>query len=448
MLVLLGVGSAAASTTALAAQGSVLDGYVAEGLRRNLGLEADRQNLDRAEALLREARGRWLPSLDLNARYSERSGSILDIGELVNPAFRALNQLMGRQAFPTDLSLKQPYKQETGLRLSQPLFLPAASAGVAIAGARRDQQAAEIAVAARSLAARIRLAYLELARATRVEELAGATLELLEENLRVTESLVRNGVATPDAVLRARADRSEARQQLDEARQRRESAEEAFNLLLERPLEQPVPLAPDSLLGLGLSLSRDSAVAAGLSRREEIRQLDAVQAADQGQERLARAGFLPTLSAAIDYGVQGDRYRFGGDQDYLIASVVLSWNLFRGGQDRARVQQARVAQEQVRLSQEELRRRIGLEIRSAWRAADVAGAARATARDRLASASRSYELVERKYRAGEAAAIELTDARTSYTAARLNLILTTYDYYARCVELDRATAEYPGPDVR
>jgi outer membrane protein TolC len=77
----------------LAAQQSALDGHVTEGLSDNLRLMEERLSLARADAAVREARGRLLPSVTLNARYSERSGDILDLGDLVNPAFGALNRL-------------------------------------------------------------------------------------------------------------------------------------------------------------------------------------------------------------------------------------------------------------------------------------------------------------------------------------------------------------------
>jgi outer membrane protein TolC len=202
-------------------------------------------------------------------------------------------------------------------------------------------------------------------------------------------------------------------------------------------------LPADSALGIDLRITLDSAIALGLRSRDELRQLDAGIRAAQGQEKLATAAFLPTLALALDYGFQGDRYRFTGDRDYLIASLVLQWNLFNGGQARARQDQARLEAERLRTERALTRRRIELEIRTAWRAAEVAGLARGTAADRLSSAERNYGLVERKYREGAAPQVALIDARTSYTSARLNLILTTYDYLARTVELDRAAGLYP-----
>jgi len=43
-----------------------------------------------------------------------------------------------------------------------------------------------------------------------------------------------------------------------------------------------------------------------------------------------------TLSPAVDYGFQGPDFAFRSSQDYWVASLVVSWNLFNGGRDAAR----------------------------------------------------------------------------------------------------------------
>ncbi len=440
--ILLGMTGPLLSPLSLQSQ-SPLDQYVTEGLEKNLTLLEQRLALARADAALREAEGRWLPSLTLSARYSQRSGDLLDLGDLVNPAYRALNQITGSNQFPTDLSVKLPYRQETNLRLVQPLFSPEATADISIARSQREGERAAGRTAIRRIAAGIRLAYLDVARASRVVELHRATLDLLNENLRINQSLLKNGSATPDVVLRAEADQSEGEQRLADAERQLDAARGAFNLLLERPLEQEFSLSADSALGLDLTVSLDSAIAVGVRGRDELHQVDAGIRSAEGQGRLAGAAFLPTLALAVDYGFQGEKYAFTSDHDILVASVVLQWNLFNGGQDKARKDQARLEVERLRAERALTSRRIELEIRNDWKAADVSRRARTTAADRLASAERNYRLMERKYREGAAPQVALIDARTSYTTAGLNLILTTYDYFARVVELESAAGLYP-----
>jgi outer membrane protein TolC len=412
---------------------------VREGLRRNLALEQQRLLLERGEAELAEARGLFLPSVSLDVRHSESRG-VLDLGELVNPAYQALNQLTQSSAFPTDVEARLPLRQETKLRVTQPLYSPAVVANRRLRRTLRDVREAELHAGVRQLAAEIQTAYLRYASALRVEELYRGTLPLLEENVRVNERLVTAGRHTPDAVFRARAERSETEQMLADARLRRSAAARHLNLLLGRPLDATIEVVADSLLDFPLELTRDEAVGRARSRREEVRQAELGVDAARAQGRLARAGFLPSLAVAVDYGIQGSAYRFDAEHDFVIASVVLQWNLFNGGQDAARRQQASLETRRARARQEELDRQIVLHVEQAYEAAVVARRAIATAEDRLASARRTFELVSRRYENGAAAQIEYLDARTAYTNAELNLILTRYAYAARWVELEHAAA--------
>src|SRR5512145_2722239 len=135
---------------------------VAEALRNNLALAQERLTDTRADAAVREARSRLLPSLTLDARYSEQSGT-LDLGEFINPAYAALNQILGQSRFPTDVSASLPLGHESRVRMLQPLFDPASAAAYSLARNARDAQHLQRRVAARSLAADAQIAYLTVA---------------------------------------------------------------------------------------------------------------------------------------------------------------------------------------------------------------------------------------------------------------------------------------------
>src|SRR4029453_7770384 len=226
-----------------------------------------------------------------------------------------------------------PFAQETRVRLAQPIFQPAIGAGVRAATAERDAQSAGVSAAARRLAADVQTGYWAIASATRVAELFRATLPLMEENVRVNERLLANGTVTPEAVLRARAERSEVVQQLADAEQRESAALGSFNLLLDRPLDASVELLSDSALALMVdttaSLTLDALLQHTLSAREELRQAEHGIAAASAQEKAATAAFLPTVAVALDYGVQGNTYRFDRDHEAFAASVVVEGNLLK-----------------------------------------------------------------------------------------------------------------------
>jgi len=420
-----------------------VDAYVRQALHANLSLAQERLDEDRADAAVREARALRLPSLAFSSRRTRTDGG-LDLGTLVNPAYRALNQLTGTSTFPTNVGLTLPFAQETRVRLAQPIFQPAIGAAVRAASAERDAQSAGVRAAARRLAAEVQTSYWAIASATRVAELFRATLPLMDENVRVNERLLANGTVTPEAVLRSRAERSEVVQQLADAEQRESAALRSFNLLLDRPLDASVELLSDSALAQVVdtttNLTVDALLRHALAARDELREADFGIAAASSQEKAATAAFLPTVAVALDYGVQGNTYRFDREHDALAASVVVEWNLFNGGRDEARRQQAAIGENRARVARKEIERRIELDVRQAYDALQVARAGIATARDRVAAARRSFELVTRRHAEGMASQIEFIDARTASTRAELNLILTRQSYVVRAAELERAAA--------
>ncbi len=430
-----------------AAPHSPLDALVAEGLAANPALRARSLAVTREDAAIDEARGRFLPSLTANARASHLSGAAQNLGALINPAYAALNQLLGQNAFPTNISLTLPQKQEATVRLLQPLFEPRVLEGYRIARSLRNATGAGRDAQRRQLAADIQTAYLQYARASRAADLYDQTVPLLDEALRVSERLLSAGKVTPDNVLRARAEQSAVVQQRDAAHQLAMAARQQLNYLSGRPLDAPLALFADSLLGFAARFAAREDVAAALisaqTTREELVQLDRSADAVQGQRRLARAAYLPSVNLAVDYGFQGNTIRIDRNRDFTVASIVMSWNLFNGGQDRARVQQAVIDAQQLKARRDDASRGIELQVRVSHDAAAVARTAISTATDRQSAATRTFDLVQRRFGEGLASQLELLDARTALTTAQLNRLITTYDFYQRVVDYERAAALSP-----
>jgi outer membrane protein TolC len=431
--------SGAAPVSAQSPSADPLAAIVAEALRNNLGIAQESLGVERAEAGVREARGGFFPALSLDARYSEQSGT-LNLGDFVNPAYGALNRITGNNQFPTDLDITLPMRHESRVRLTQPLFDASILARHAQARHARDGQRSQYGAAARRLAADAQAAFLEVGAARSARRTWEATLALVTESERVAQRLVDAGNGTPDQVLRAQADRRDVEQRLDEARQTEDAAARGFNRILRRPLESPVEELPDSLFRFRISISEDQAVARALERREELAQTEAGIHAAKAGVRLASSSFIPSLGVALDYGFQGSDLSFRGDDDFAVASLVLSWSFSLGGSDLARRSAARADAERLRLARAELEDLVQLDVRQAYDAAVVARDAIATAEARLAAARRSFELVRRRYEEGLATQVEFIDARTSFTSAELNRVATAYRYAIRYVDLERAAA--------
>jgi len=425
------------------AQTTPLDSIARLAIARNLDVRQARETERQSDFGVRQARGLFLPSVGVEARYSELSGAI-DIGDAINPAYAALNQLIGRNDFPTNIHQTLPFKQETKLRSTIPLFNGALFANLSAARAIRDLRGAERASATRRLDADARLSYLNYARAARAVEIWDAALPVLEENQRVADRLMSAGSVTGDAVFRARAATADGDQQRAEAVRVRDAALGALNLLLDRDADAPVPILNDAMLPELAPLTLNDALASS-QRREERAQVLAGSAAARAQGKAAASSFLPSVALAADYGVQGSDYQFNTNHDAAIASIVLSWNVFNGGQDAMRREQAASAQRSMALRAAAIDRMIALDVRTAFDAVGVARQGLVAATARVDAARRAFQLVDRRFAEGLAPHLEWSDARSQLTAAELNLVLSRYTLAARTVDLERAAALRPIP---
>jgi outer membrane protein TolC len=286
----------------------------------------------------------------------------------------------------------------------------------------------------------VQRAWLGYASTVRAVETLEATMPVLDENVRVSERLIANGQATPDVLLRARAERSELAQQLEELRRQRDAARRGFNLLRNAPDDAPIALAADStLLELG-PVQREALGPTALQRREELAQTGLLVDIAKAQERVATSAFLPNVTLAASYGVQGDRYRFDRNSDVGLASLILGWNVFNGTQDAARREQALASRSEAEYRRREAARAVQVDVANATDAVRAARTNLISAGDRLAAAERAFALVQRRYAEGLATQIEFLSARAAYTSAALNQIVTRFTVATRLVDLERAAA--------
>jgi outer membrane protein len=427
-----------------------LQDYINEALQSNLALQQKNFDYEKSRAELAEARGAFWPSIDVSSRYSRADGGrTIDapVGDLVNPIYSTLNQLLGENRFPTNVpNLREPFlrekDQETKITLSQPIFQAEiffnerSRANMSkAAGAARDQYA-------RQLVAEVKKAYFNYVKTVQVVKLLEQTGVLLDENLRVSKALVANEKATADIIYRAKAELSRLDQQQAEAERMRNLAQAGFNFLLNRPLTSPIDLTDEAVTIEPLP-DPGEVERKAVEDRDELRQLQYTQKGVGDLVNLSKSAYLPGVFMAFDYGFQGEQYRFDGDHDYWMASVIFKWNLFNGFSKHSRVRQFDLERRAIQAQMDEVRSQIGLEALSAHQAAEVAVRSVKAAADRLESARKSFNIVERKFAEGMAPQIEYLDARTTLTEAEINQINTEQDYRIALAELERVTAGYP-----
>lgn len=434
------------------AQSDIIDKYVQQGIENNLALKQQTLSFEQSLQALNEARGMFLPSVSIEARYSRAGGGRIiefPIGDMMNPVYGTLNDLltaMGQQPqFPTNLANEQiPFlreeEHETKVRVIQPIFQPAIYFNYKIKSNLAKVEQAAASSFKRQLIADIKTAYFNYLKTVQVVNLLEKTKPLLDENFRVSEKLFQNGKATEEVVFRARAEISDMEQKYAEAQKNKKLAAAYFNFLLNLPLDSPIKIIDDTKLSFYHDINLEDAKTQALQQREEFQQLQSAISVANSSMSLNKSSFLPGVTGVLDYGYQGEKYRFDEKNDYWMASVVLSWNLFNGFQDKSKYKQAALNKRKLETQFLELQSKIKLQVQEAVDNLVVARKTITSANERLTSAKKSFKIVNKKYEQGMASQIEYIDARTTFTNAGINQIIVKYDYGIKWAEFERAAA--------
>jgi outer membrane protein len=447
----LGVASAAVPEPPVRPVAEVIDDYVREALHSNLSLRADSLEVERNIAALDAAKARFFPTVSFDARYTRAQGGReidVPLGSLVNPIYSTLNQLLVAQGRPAEFTpiqnqtilFQREREQDTRFTVRQALYSPAIPAAVRAERAQLEaSQFGHIAVA-RRLKRDVTVAYLDWLKASRSVDIVEASVALLDENVRVNDSLFRNGKTTRDQVLRARAEQLAVQQQLRDAQNNQSQARSYVNFLLNRPLDQPLDIGAvdDEIVRAAhdLALLRADALRA----RPEIAQLDRSVKAAESQIEVARAGWKPTVSLGVDAGIQDEQYDFGRGRNFGTVSLLLHWQFFDGGATRAQADSARAEARRAATRRDETAQQIQLEVQQALDQLETSADSIATARARSDAAQAAFRIASRKRDEGVINQVEFIDSRSSLTSAELNLNVTRFELLARQAELDYATA--------
>ena len=425
------------------AQNPLLEAYIREGLESNQGLKQKQLDYTRDLAALKEAKGMFLPGISLNARYTvARGGRIIDfpVGDLLNPVYSTLNMLTASEMFPQieneSFPFYRPTEHETKVSLVQPIFSSDLIQNYQIRKEAAEVTRIDVERYKRELVKEITKAYYGYKKASNLLTLADTSLYLVQENLRVSRRLYENDKVTVDAVYRSESELSKVEVQQAQARNMVEASRAYFNFLLNRPLSSSIELMEESPVPLMISL--DEATLRALENRDELHQIETYMKMNEHMTALHRGSNIPGLFGVVDYGFQGEQYHFTHEDDFLLASLVMRWNLFQGSANHQKVQQSRIDGEKLDELYQETIQQIRLELINHYYGLQAAFESVESAAKQTNSALKAYQLINRKYAEGQSSLLELIDARTSLTGAVANAIVARSEYYSRLADFECA----------
>jgi len=280
-------------------------------------------------------------------------------------------------------------------------------------------------------------AYLDSLRTDAVFDTARANVELSEALERLSQSQKDAGTGTGIEVTRAQVQLANDRQRLIAAENNRRGA--VLQLLRAMGLSLSIGVE----LGDKLSYQAvDTAPVEALLETARKGRTD-LKAQQQHQET-ARMNYsaveaerLPSVSAYGDYGTIGNEI-VGAHPTHTIG-IQLKVPLYDGGRRASRRQESLVQVREEEIRTRDLGLQIELDVRLALDSLRSADSQVQSAAEGLTLAQSELDQAQRRYQAGVANSLEITDAQTRLVRARVNKIEALYSNNLARLELATAT---------
>jgi outer membrane protein TolC len=430
-------------------QGSILEEYVRIGLETNLSLQQKQAGYEKSLEALKEAKGMFFPNVSLDARYTRAEGGRvieIPVDQMLNPVYQNLNiinqQLYGNlfpeypMLDPQYINFLRPTEHETKVRIVQPILNSQILFNSRIKKELSNAERVELDSYKRQLISEIEVAYYQYLQSLEYEKLLIETERLVQENLRVNRKLVENDKITIDNVYRAETELQKIKKLQTNAIKTKNLCRASFNFLLNFPLDSSITV--DTILHVEfLVYDLEAVQASALTHREELKMMEFYSKASDESIKMNHYNMLPTITGVIDYGYQGEKYQFTSDYDFFMASVVLKWDLFKGFQNKHKVEQSKIERNILDYKTQELESQLNLQVMNAYYELDAAYKEIAIAEREVNACRKTFEIVEKKYAQGQASMIEYIDARTAFTNSQHSLILNKYGYLIKKVGFER-----------
>ncbi|MEM9052524.1 MAG: TolC family protein [Bacteroidota bacterium] len=418
-----------------------LDAYLKEGLSSNRVLQQKDVSLEQSKIALKMAKSFYLPSLELGGSYTLADGGRtidLPLGDLLNPAYSTLNQLTASDQFPLFENQQEQFFPnnfyDARFRVSYAVLNTDRRYGSQIREQQVQISELELEVYRADLKRDIKQAYYNYAITEAAVNIFEETLELVERNLRNTQSLLDNGKGLPAYVLRAESDVEDIKSKIIDAQAKRKNAGYYLNFLVNRDLLVPIEYEQPDLNEAAIPAAQGPF---DMSLRPEIAQLTSAQNIADLQVKQSKAYLVPSLNAFLDLGAQDFDFEFDDQSRYYLFGLELNVPIFSGNRNNLSIRDRELNTEILRLQKENVEQQLSLAASMAQNNIESSISALVNARKKRAAARSYFSLLETGFQEGANAYIEYLDARNQLTQAELDLAITYFKLLTNQAILER-----------
>jgi outer membrane protein TolC len=425
----------------------VLESYIQEGLKQNLGLKQERLEILKSDENITQAKANLMPKVAFNPIYSFAAGGRrleFPIGDLLNPVYSTLNQLTKTNNFPQVENVNQQLApnnfHDTKQSFQYPIFNTDIRYNLLIQRDLLSAQESKKRVLENEIRYSITTAYLQYLQTLEAQKIFFASRKLLTDFVILNEKLVSNNVATKDLIYSAEYEVSKLDQQVAVLDKNLQSMQAFLNYLMNRDFSTEI-VADTNLVNYaipttGLVQIKEDA----LAHRQELSQIRTnIKISETAIQLQEMNAIRPQVFVGGNMGFQGFGYTFK-NQAYLIGQIGLSWDLYHGYEKKSKIKQAKIQKSILDTKLEEVQKQIQLQVSQAYFELEAAKKALTMAKDGTTKAEKYFKIVESRYRNGQAIMIEYLRASNEIITARLQESLAKYDILLKQAALDKVGA--------
>lgn len=409
-------------------------------LEHSWSLKERGEEAQAAEYGRKQARGRFLPKLDAQARYTKLSE--------VDPMMISLPQLSPQQPKPEPMQLGDSIDEQYSLRLSaeQPIF-----SGGAIYNGYKAARTAEKAALSREDAEKeqirlqVEVAYFNLMTARQFRSVTLQSVDVLEAHLERVKHLFDAGRLTRFELVEAESRLAKAKLSLVDATGKEKTAEIAFTTLLGIQTGRNVGLhEPFNAISSSIP-SFDELRNIALVQNVDLTTFRLVSSTEKSKANAAMADMFPKLSLLAGYNYDNPNERYFPPEsefnDSWDVSVVLKWNFWSWGsnyyQARAARSEAKAAEHRVsRLEENTLNN-----LHKTWQDVRQGMEAITAATISVNAAEEALRLAEEQFKVGALTSTVVLEKELEMTQARTELVKAKSDHRIALAALRRIVGQ-------
>ena len=411
-----------------------LEKSIEEALEKNWSMKTKKEKIHEAMYVKKQAMAEFLPKLSTTYGYTRldevKSTDPIDLGIMTIPG--------------SELNTHDNYQWKT--TITQPLFTGfALLSSFELSKLGIDLSEIELELEKLSIALRVKESYFNILEADRAVEVAGKAVESLESHVKVAGSFYKVGMIPINDLLKAEVELANSHQNLVKAQNASRLARAAFNVILSRPINEPVQVE-DILNYQPEAGDFDVHLNSALKNRPEIRVFDINLLQTDQQKKLARSKYFPEMAVTYDYIKEGDHPDVAGspfhDKGRWQVMAVCSWTFWEWGKTHYSVKEQESIKRQLIQARSAFIDQIGLEIKQAVLELSTTEKNIPTTKKAVEQAEENLRVSQERYKAQVTTSTEVLDAQTLLTQARTNYYNSLYDHNLAKAKLLRAIGEY------